>query len=42
MEIAVKNTKELIYFLKMQYNKARQTNITNEIIEILNASDNIK
>jgi ATP synthase F1 gamma subunit len=41
MEIAVKNTKDVINSLRLRYNKARQSNITNEIIEILNASDNI-
>jgi len=42
MEAAVTNTTDRIALLKMIYNKTRQALITNEIIEILNASSAIK
>jgi F-type H+-transporting ATPase subunit gamma len=42
MEAAVSNTIERIAFLTLVYNKTRQALITNEIIEILNASSAIK
>lgn len=42
MEAAVTNTTDRIALLTMIYNKTRQALITNEIIEILNASSAIK
>lgn len=42
MESAVKNTTERIALLTMVYNKTRQSLITNEIIEVLNASEAIE
>ena len=41
MDIAVTNTTDVIHKLRLQYNKIRQSQITNEIIEILNASSAI-
>lgn len=38
MELAIQNVTETITILRIRYNKARQSIITNEIIEILNAS----
>jgi F-type H+-transporting ATPase subunit gamma len=42
MESAVTNTTDRIAFLTLVYNKTRQALITNEIIEVLNASSAIK
>lgn len=42
MESAVSNTTERIALLTLVYNKTRQALITNEIIEVLNASSAIK
>lgn len=42
MDAAVTNTTERIDYLTLVYNKTRQALITNEIIEILNASSAIK
>ena len=42
MESAVTNTTDRITFLTLVYNKTRQALITNEIIEVLNASSAIK
>lgn len=42
MEAAVSNTTDRIAFLTLVYNNTRQALITNEIIEILNASSAIK
>lgn len=38
MENAVSNTEKTISFLKLRYNKLRQSGITSQIIEVLNAS----
>lgn len=38
MELALQNVTETISILRLKYNKIRQSTITNEIIEILNAS----
>ena len=38
MELAIQNVNETIILLRTRYNKSRQAIITNEIIEILNAS----
>ncbi len=37
MENAVSNTLNTISFLKLKYNRLRQSSITRDIIEILNA-----
>lgn len=39
MHIATDNATELIYQLKLTYNKARQAAITNEILEIVNGAN---
>ena len=41
MENASDNASELLEKLTLQYNKARQENITNEIIEVVSAFNNI-
>lgn len=41
MESASDNASELLEKLTLQYNKARQENITNEIIEVVSAFNNI-
>jgi len=38
MELAIQNVTETITILRIRYNKARQSIITNEIIEVLNAT----
>lgn len=38
MELAIQNVSDTINILRIRYNKARQAIITNEIIEILNAT----
>jgi ATP synthase F1 gamma subunit len=38
MENAVSNTEKTISYLKLRYNKLRQSGITSQIIEVLNAS----
>jgi F0F1-type ATP synthase gamma subunit len=38
MENAVSNTEKTILYLKLRYNKLRQSGITSQIIEVLNAS----
>ena len=39
MEKATENATELIKFLKLQYNRARQASITNEILEIVSGAN---
>ena len=41
MRNASKNAEELIAKLQLQYNKARQTHITNELIEIISCVNSI-
>ncbi|MBX3704915.1 MAG: F0F1 ATP synthase subunit gamma [Steroidobacteraceae bacterium] len=38
MENAVSNAEKTILYLKLKYNKLRQSSITGQIIEVLNAS----
>lgn len=38
MELAIQNVTETIIILRIRYNKSRQSIITNEIIEVLNAT----
>jgi len=42
MKMATDNADEIIEDLKLSYNKARQTLITTEIIEIINAAQPAK
>jgi F-type H+-transporting ATPase subunit gamma len=42
MHKATDNAKELLRNLKLSYNKARQTAITNEIIEIIGGAESSK
>lgn len=42
MENATENANELIYDLTLQYNKARQTSITKELIEIVSGAEALK
>jgi len=41
MRNASKNAEELIAKLQLQYNKARQSSITNELIEIISCVNSI-
>ncbi len=41
MDKATENAQDILKELKLTYNKARQTNITNEILEIVSGSDAI-
>lgn len=41
MENASQNAKKLITALELEYNKARQANITNELIEIVSCVESI-
>jgi F-type H+-transporting ATPase subunit gamma len=42
MDNATRNAKELITFLELQYNKARQADITKEMLEIIGGADALK
>ena len=42
MENATKNAKETFEVLTLQYNRARQTNITRELMEIISGAEAIK
>jgi len=38
MENASKNSKEILHKLKLQYNRARQSRITIELVEIISGA----
>jgi F-type H+-transporting ATPase subunit gamma len=42
MDLATKNTKKLIESLRLRYNKARQSIITDEIVEIVAGADGVE
>ena len=42
METATRNAEELLQFLKLQFNRARQEAITNEILEIVGGAEALK
>jgi F-type H+-transporting ATPase subunit gamma len=42
MDNATRNAKDLISFLELQYNKARQADITKEMLEIIGGADALK
>jgi F-type H+-transporting ATPase subunit gamma len=42
MEIATKNAEDMIKFLDLLYNKARQESITKEILEIVSGAEALK
>jgi F-type H+-transporting ATPase subunit gamma len=42
MEAATENANEMIQVLQLQYNKARQTTITKELLEIVSGAEALK
>jgi F-type H+-transporting ATPase subunit gamma len=42
MDAADKNARDLVDKLRLEYNKARQSEITQEITEVINGSNAVK